>query len=62
MSTVRITNIHPEATKDDLVNLFISHQLQSDVVFVESPDGTKTATATFQSRADTQKSGHTETV
>jgi hypothetical protein len=42
MSTVRITNIHPEATRDDLVNLFISHQLQSDVVFVESADGTKT--------------------
>ena len=55
MSTVRITNIHPGATKKDLVNLLVSHQLQSDVVFVESADGTKTAIATFESRADTHK-------
>jgi hypothetical protein len=55
MKTVRITNIHPDVTKDDLVKLFDCHQLQSKVYLVECSDGTKTATATFTSRADIQK-------
>jgi hypothetical protein len=35
--------------------LFQSHQIQSTVFFVESSDGTKTATVTLDSHADVQK-------
>jgi hypothetical protein len=48
MSTFRITGIHPSATKEDLVQFFESHQLQSRVFFVDASDGTKTATATLK--------------
>jgi hypothetical protein len=55
MSTVRITNIHPTATREDLAALLESHHLQSKVYFVKSSDGKQTATATLANWEDTQK-------
>jgi hypothetical protein len=54
MSAVRITNIHPSTTRDELDQLFREHQLQSRV-FVESSNGSKTAIGTFENQADAKK-------